>query len=137
MSLRKVLNSLEKSWERENILLKIKNGSGTEEIVNEFLANNKIKIKKLSALLRSEDIDLLNQAEQLSYCIAKLINKIKYLNSFENNLNKQKKYHEKISFSNLVPTNKISIFMINWGNKVVIIALLIISAIALSKQALV
>ena len=63
MSINKILNSLEKSWEREDILLKIKNGLDTDMIVNEFLANNKIQIKDLNSLLRPEDIDLLNQVE--------------------------------------------------------------------------
>jgi len=37
--------------------------------------------------------------------------------------------------SNRVSFNKISSIMINWSNKIVVIALLTISAIALSKQA--
>ena len=48
MSLIQILNSLEKSWERDDILLKIKKGLGTEEIVDEFLVNNELKIKKLN-----------------------------------------------------------------------------------------
>ena len=35
MSLSKILNSLEKSWERDHILLNLKKGFGTDEIVNE------------------------------------------------------------------------------------------------------
>ena len=42
---------------------------------------------------------------------------------------------KKIVPSNRVYFNKISSFMINWSNKFVVIALLTISAIALSKQA--
>jgi len=38
MSINKILNSLERSWERDDILLKIKDGIGTDKIVNEFLA---------------------------------------------------------------------------------------------------
>jgi len=45
MSINKILNSLEKSWEREDILLNLKKGYGTDEIVNEFLMNNERKIK--------------------------------------------------------------------------------------------
>ena len=40
MSINKILNSLEKSWERDDILLNIKKGLGTDEIVNEFLIKN-------------------------------------------------------------------------------------------------
>ena len=135
MSINKILNSLEKSWERDDILSKIKNGLDTDKIVNQFIANNEIKIKELNNLLRQEDIDLLNQVEQLSTCESKLINKIKNLNYLENNENHQIINQNKISLSNRLPSNRISSFMINWSNKFVIIALITVSAIALSKQA--
>ncbi len=134
MSISKILNSLEKSWERDVILLNIKKGLGSDEIVNEFLVKNESKIKELNSLLRPKDIDLLNQVEQLSTCESKLINAIKNLNCLENNENDILN-REKIVASNRVSSNKISSFMINWSNKFVVIALLTISAIALSKQA--
>ena len=135
MSINKVLNSLEKSWERDDILLNIKQGLGTDEIVNEFLEKNKRQIKELNSLLRPEDIDLLNQVQQLSTCESKLINEIKNLNYLKNNEN-----HHILNQKNIVPSNrfsfnKISSFMINWSYKFVVITLLTISAIALSKQA--
>ena len=135
MRISQILNSLEKSWERDDILLKIKNGEDTDKIVNQFLANNEIQIKELNTLLRPKDIDLLNQVEKLSTCESKLVNKIKNLNCLENNEN-----HYIMNQKNILPSNKvffyrISSFMINWSNKVVVIALITISAIALSKQA--
>ncbi len=135
MSISNIFNSLEKSWERDDILLNIKNGLGTDEIVNEFLVKNERQIKELNSLLRPEDIDLLNQVEQLSTCESKLINEIKNLNYLKNN-----EHHHILKQKNIVPSNrfsfnKISSFMINWSNKFVVIALLTISAIALSKQA--
>ena len=135
MSLSKILNSLEKSWERDHILLNLKKGLGTDEIVNEFLVKNESKIKELNSLLRPEDIDLLNQVEKLSTCESKLINEIKNLNYLENNENNDILNQKKIAPSNIFSHNKISSFMINWSNKLVVIALLTISAIALSKQA--
>jgi len=135
MSISKILNSLEKSWERDDILLNIKKGSRTDEIVNEFLMKNERQIKELNSLLRPVDIDLLNQVEQLSTCESKLINKIKNLNYLENNENNLIKSQKNISSSNRFPSKRISEFMINWSNKFVVIALLTISAIALSKQA--
>ena len=135
MSINKIFNSLEKSWERDQILLNIKNGLGTDEIVNEFLVKNERQIKELNSLLRPEDIDLLNQVEQLSTCESKLINEIKNLNYLKNNEN-----HRILNQKNFVPSksfsfNKVGSFMINWSNKFVVIALITISAIALSKQA--
>ena len=135
MSISKILNSLEKSWERDDILLNIKKGLGTDEIVNEFLMKNEKQIKELNSLFRPEDIELLNQVEKLSTCESKLINEIKNLNYFENNENHHIINKKKIVPSNRVSFNKISLFMINWSNKFVVIALLTISAIALSKQA--
>ena len=135
MTINKILNSLEKSWERDDILLNLKKGLGTDEIVNEFLVKNERQIKELNSLLRPEDIDLLNQVEQLSTCESKLINEIKNLNYLENNENHHIMNKKKIVPSNRVSFNKISSFMINWSNKFVVIALLTISAIALSKQA--
>jgi len=135
MSIIKILNSLEKSWERDEILFNLKKGLGTDEIVNEFLVKNERQIKELNSLLRPEDIDLLNQVEQLSTCESKLINEIKNLNYLKNNENHQILNQKNIVPSNRSSSNKISSFMINWSNKVVVIALLTISAIALSKQA--
>ena len=135
MSISKILNSLEKSWERDDILLNIKKGLGTDEIVNGYLVKNERQIKELNSLLRPEDIDLLNQVEQLSTCESKLINEIKNLNHLENNENHQTLNQKDNELSNRVSFKRISSFMINWSNKFVFIALLTISAIALSKQA--
>ena len=135
MSINKILNSLEKSWERDDILLNIKKGLGTDEIVNEFLMRNERQIKELNSLLRPVDIELLNQVEKLSTCESKLINEIKNLNYLENTDNNNIMNKKKIVPTNRVSFNKISSFMINWSNKFVVIALLTISAIALSKQA--
>ena len=135
MSASKILNSLDDSWDRNDILLKIKRGLGTDEIVNEFLIKNERKIKELNSLLRPEDIELLNQVEKLSTCESKLINEIKNLNYLENNENHYIMNKKKIVPSNRVSFSKISSFMINWSNKFVVIVLLTISAIALSKQA--
>ena len=135
MSISEILTSLEKSWERDDILLKLKKGLGTDEIVNEFLEKNERQIKELNFLLKPKDIDLLNQVEQLSTCESKLINEIKNLNYLKNNENKHILNQKNVLPSNRVSFNKISLFMINWSNKFVVIALLTISAIALSKQA--
>ena len=135
MSISKILNSLEKSWERDEILSNIKKGLGTDEIVNEFLMKNERQIKELNSLLRPEDIELLNQVEKLSTCESKLINEIKNLNYLENNEKHHILKNKKIEPYNRVSFNRISSFMINWSNKFVVIALLTISAIALSKQA--
>ena len=82
-------------------------------------------------------MDILNQVEKLSTCESKLINKIKNLNYFQNIEDHKIINEKKISISNNASTNKIGLLMINWSNKFIVIVLLIISAIALSKQAFV
>ena len=104
MSISKILNSLEKSWERDDILLNIKKGLGTDEIVSEFLLKNERQIKELNSLLRPEDIDLLNQVEQLSNCESKLINEIKNLNYLKNNEN-----HYILNKKNIMPSSRVSL----------------------------
>ena len=135
MTLSQILSSLENSWKRDEILIKINKGLDSDEIVNEFLINNQEQIKKLNNLLKKEDIDLLNEVEQLSICEAKLINKINNFNSLKTYKNYRTKNKKRILLTKTFPANKISKFMINWSNKFVVITLLIISAIALSKQA--
>ena len=135
MSISKILNSLDNAWERDDILLNIKNGLSSDEIVNDFLAKNEVKIKELNSLLGPENIDLLNQVERLSTCESKLIKEIKNLNYLANNENHHILSQKKIMPYKKFSSNKISSFMINWSNKFVVIALLTISAIALSKQA--
>ena len=135
MSLFQILTSLENSWGRQEILTKINNGYSTDEIINEFLAKNEEQIKELNTLLRPEDKDLLNKVEILSTCEAKLINKIINLSYLRNEDKHYKLNEEELSLSNNLSINKISLFMVNWSNKIVIISLITISAIALSKQA--
>ena len=135
MSIVKILDSLENSWKRNEILTKINNGHSTDEIINEFLIKNKEHIKILNTLLRSEDIDLLNKVEILSTCEAKLINKISNLNYLENKYENSKISEKKNFQSNKVSLNKFFSFMVNWSNKIVIISLITITAVALSKQA--
>ena len=135
MNTSNIFTSLDNSWKRDAILLKIKNGLDSDEIVNEFLIDNEVQVQELRRLLRPEDIKLLSQIEQLSTCEAKLINKINCLNFLNNEENHYEINVKRNNSSNRSPSNRISLFMINWSNKFVVIALLTISAIALSKQA--
>ena len=135
MNTSNIFTSLDNSWKRDAILLKIKNGLDSDEIVNEFLIDNEVQVQELRRLLRPEDIKLLSQIEQLSTCEAKLINKINCLNFLNDEENHYEINVKRNNSSNRSPSNRISLFMINWSNKFVVIALLTISAIALSKQA--
>ena len=58
MSISQILNILENSWKRNDILLKIKDGLSTDEIVNEFLAKNELEIKELNSKEGSLNLSL-------------------------------------------------------------------------------
>ena len=135
MKIDEALNSLENSWSRDEVLVKIKNGANSESIVNDFFNNKKEEIETLSNFINPEEKILLSEIEELSNIESKLINKIK---NYSSN-NSQSSNGEKNQGKRLEPTQKISfnlaIFMMKWSNKFVFISLFVLSAIALSKQA--
>ena len=104
------------------------------EIASKAITTNLLLQLSMNEIILLEG-NLLNQVEKLSTCEAKLINKINNFNYVRYNKTNHTIHQKNISLSNRVPTNRISLFMINWSNKFVVTALLIISAIALSKQA--
>ena len=135
MKINKVLERLDSSWSREEILLKLKNGTEPEYIVNEFINKNQNNLEKLSNLFRPRDKELLIQIEKLSTIEAKLINKIYNLSTFKNEINNIESKRKENLISKKPFSYKLGLFLIKWSNKFVFIALLTISAIALSKQA--
>ena len=135
MEIVEALKSLEKSWSRDDILIKIKNGEESDKILNDFFNNKKIEIETLSNFINPENKVLLSDIENLTNIELKLINKIK-----NNNFNKspitKKEINKEISFQPEKSTSlKLSLFFMKWSNKFVFISLLVISAIALTKQA--
>ena len=135
MKITEALKSLENSWSKEDILLKIKNGADSENIVNDLFINKKEEIETLTNFLNPEDKILLSEIEELSNIESKLINKIKNHSLNNMQLSKEEKNQER----RLEPFQKISfnlgVFLMHWSNKFVFISLLTISAIALTKQA--
>ncbi len=135
MKITEALKSLENSWSREEILLKIKNGEDSEKIVNDFCSSKKQEIETLTNFINPDDKVLLSEIEDLSNIESKLINKIKnysfdkpQLSKVEQDRKQIPQHEKKISFN-------LGVFMMKWCNKFVFISLLAISAIALTKQA--
>ena len=60
MEIAEALKSLENSWSRENVLVKIKKGEDSEKIVNDFLNTNKQEIETLTNFIKPEDKVLLS-----------------------------------------------------------------------------
>ena len=135
MKITEALKSLENSWSKEEVLLKIKNGEDLEKIVNEFFNLNLNEIETLTNFINPEDKVLLKELEDLSTCEAKLIKKINNYKLNTNNLPSIDRPQKKISNPEQRNSFKLGLFMLKWSNKFIFISLLAISAIALTKQA--
>ena len=135
MNTNKVLDSLDNSWSRKKVLLNLREGLNPDDIVDQFLFENKENIENLCIRLQPRDIDSLKHMEELSTCEAKLIKKLNDIYNNKNFFVDQQKFIKKTEYTKKSPNLNFGLFMIKWSNKFVVFALLIISAIALSKQA--
>ena len=135
MKITEALKSLENSWSREDVLVKIKNGEDSEKIVNDFLNTNQQEIETLTNFINPEDKVLLGEIENLTKIESKLINKIKNYTFTKNDLSIKETGQEFLIKPEPKKSFNLGLFMIKWSNKFVFISLLVISAIALTKQA--
>ena len=135
MKITEALKSLENSWSREDILVKIKNGFTSEKIVNDFFYTKQQEIETLTNFINPENKVLLSEIEELSNIESKLINKIKNYSLNNNSFSKEEKNKKNILEPKKNKSLNLTLFMMKWSNKFVFISLLVISAIALGKQA--
>ena len=135
MKITEALKSLENSWSREEILIKIKNGENSEKIVNDFCSSKQLEIETLTNFINPNDKVLLSEIECLTNIESKLINKIKNYRFTKIDSSKNEKEQKKITQPERNKSFDLGFFMMKWSNKFVFISLLAISAIALTKQA--
>ena len=135
MKITEALKSLENSWSREDVLVKIKKGEDSEKIVYDFLNTNKKEIETLTNFINPEDKVLLGEIENLSKIESKLINKIKNYNFTKSDLSIKETDQKLLIKTEPKKSFNLGLFMMKWSNKFVFISLLVISAIALTKQA--
>ena len=135
MKITEALKSLENSWSRDEILVKIKNGEDSEKIVNEFCSSKQQEIETLTNFIKPDEKVLLSEIESLANIESKLINKIKNYSFTKIDTSKKEKDQKKISQPERNISFDLGFFMLKWSNKFVFISLLAISAIALTKQA--
>ena len=135
MKIAEALKALENSWSREEVLIKIKNGEDSEKIINDFFKKKNKEIEILTNFINPKNKFLLNEIEKISTIESKLINKIKNFSIDKIQLSKKELDQELILQTKKKPQQKIGMFMMKWSNKFIFISLLVISAIALTKQA--
>ena len=128
------LNMLDESWSKQILIEKIKKGQSSEQIVQDFIKENKTNIDTLINLLNQKNNNVLNYMETIANCELNLINELR---------KKENKSNIEISenFNNINPIAKIykefklSLFIQKWSNQFVIGILIMISIISLTKQA--
>jgi len=129
-----VLGSLDKSWSKQRLIKKIKRGQSSEQIVQEFISENKSNLDTVIDILNQEDNNILSYMEEIANCELNLISELR-----------KKENKSKIEIAEDVkdinPITKIykefqlSLFMKKWSNQFVIGLLIMISIISLTKQA--
>ena len=128
------LNILDKSWSKQRLIEKIKKGQSSEQIVQNFINENKNNLDIVINLLNQKDNNVLNYMEEIANCELNLINELRKKECKSNTETKE----------NIVDINPItlffkefqlSLFMTKWSNQFVIGILIMISIISLTKQA--
>ncbi len=129
-----VFNILDKSWSKQRFLLEIKKGKSSEEIVQEFLNENKNSVNSVIKIINEKDSKIINYLETLNNCETQLINKLKGY-EISSSINNLEKSYKKESIANSHKEFSLTSFMNTWSNKFVIGILIMISIISLTKQA--
>ena len=128
------LNVLNESWSKQRLIEKIKKGQSSEQIVQNFIKENKNNLDIVINLLNQKDNDILSYMEALSKCELNLINELR---KKENNSNtKIIKNNTGINpIAKIFKEFQLSLFLKKWSNQFVIGILIMISIISLTKQA--
>ena len=128
------LNILDKSWSKQRLIEKIKRGQSSDQIVQEFIKENKNNLEIVINLLDKKGSSVLNYLEEIANCELNLIEELRKKESKSNLVNTE-------NISNINPITKIyeefqlSLFMKKWSNQFVIGILIMMSIISLTKQA--
>ena len=129
-----VLNILDKSWSKQRLIEKIKRGQSSEQIVQNFIIENKNNLDIVINLLNQKDNNLLSYMEEIANCELNLINELRKKECKSNTETKE----NIIDINPIVKVFKefqLSLFMTKWSNQFVIGILIMISIISLTKQA--
>ena len=134
MTNNEVLNILEKSWTKQRLIEKIKRGQSSEQIVQNFINENKNNLDIVIKLLNQKDNNILSYMEAIANCELNLINELKkkesksYIEIKNNNI-------EINPIAKIYKEFQLTLFMQKWSNQFVIGILIMISIISLTKQA--
>ena len=129
-----VLNLLDKSWSKQRLIEKIKRGQSSEQIVQEFINENKNNLDILIKLLNQKDNDVLDYMETIANCELNLINELRK-KEIKSNIAITENIIDINPIAKIYKEFQLSLFMKKWSNQFVIGVLIMISIISLTKQA--
>ena len=128
------LNILNESWSKERLIKKIKKGQSSEQIVKDFINENKNNIDTLINLLNQKNNNVLNYMEALANCELNLINELRKKEN-QSNIEVLEDINNINPIAKIYNEFQLSLFMKKWSNQFVIGILIMISIISLTKQA--
>tara|TARA_Y100001980_G_C14202094_1_gene65211 strand:- start:6 stop:416 length:411 start_codon:yes stop_codon:yes gene_type:complete len=128
------LKILDASWSKEKLIEKIKRGESSEQIVQNFIKENKNNLEIVVNLLKQKDIKILSYMEAIANCEINLINELKK-KKIESNIDTLEKIKNINPIVRIYEEFQLTLFMRKWSNQFVIGILIMISIISLTKQA--
>ena len=129
-----VLDILDKSWSKQRLIEKIKRGQSSEQIVQNFIIENKNNLDIVINLLNQKENNLLNYMEEIANCELNLINELRK-KECKSNTETKENIIDINPIAKIYKEFKLSLFMNKWSNQFVIGMLIMISIISLTKQA--
>ncbi len=134
MDIKKSLMLLEESWSYEKIVKKLKVGVEPNQIVEEFIIRHQDQIDILNKYIKDIDREKLIEYDLALQCELILLNKIKNQNNQIKPLN-SKAANDVNPIRSNIKSISIFKFLRTWSNQFMIFALLLISSVALTRQA--
>ena len=134
MNNKEVLNILDDSWSRDRLIEKIKRGQSSEQIVQEFVNQNRNNLDVVINLLNQKDNNVLKYMEALANCELNLINELRKRES-KSKIEISENIDDINPIAKVYKEFQLTLFMKKWSNQFVIGILIMISIISLTKQA--
>ncbi len=129
-----VLNILDKSWSKQRLIEKIKRGQSSEQIVQNFINENKNNLEIVINLLNQKDNNVLSYMEEIANCELNLINELRKKEG-KSNIETKENIIDINPLAKVFKEFQLSLFITKWSNQFVIGILIVISIISLTKQA--
>ena len=114
-----VLNILDKSWSKQRLIEKIKKGQSSEQIVQNFIIENKNNLDIVINLLNQKENNVLSYMEEIANCELNLINELRK-KECKSNTETKENIIDINPIAKVLNEFKLSLFITKWSNQFVI-----------------